>query len=112
MAAPAFRPNLLCIAPPPFAPTAPPAGASYLLGFLRAQGCRDFDFLDLRLGVPNAYSPTYTYTGAYAEAFVHDIPDLPLVLQLLRSFDDGGSLLPEHTEIFERFCLERGISAT
>lgn len=112
MSAPAFRPNLLCIAPPPFAPTAPPAGASYLLGFLKAQGCRDFDFLDLRLGVPNAYSPTYTYTGAYAEAFVHDIPDLPLVLQLIRSFDDGGSLLPEHTEIFERFCLERGISAT
>jgi radical SAM superfamily enzyme YgiQ (UPF0313 family) len=107
-----FRPNLLCIAPPPFSPTAPPAGAAYLLGFLKAQGCHDFDFLDLRLGVPDAYSPTYTYTGAYAEAFVHDIPDLPLVLQLIKSFDDGGSLLPVHTELFERYALERGISAT
>src|ERR1700692_2582003 len=99
MSMPAFGPNLLCIAPPPFSPTAPPAGAAYLLGFLKAQGCRDFDFLDLRLGVPNGYSPTYTYTGAYAEAYVHDIPDLPLVLQLIRSFDDGAPLLPDNTAL-------------
>jgi len=107
-----FKPNLLCIAPPPFSPTAPPAGASYLLGYLKSQGCYDFDFLDLRLGVPDSYSPTYTYTGAYAEAFVHDIPDLPLVLQLIKSFDDGESLIPQRNELFERYCLERGISAT
>lgn len=106
-----FKPNLLCIAPPPFSPTAPPAGASYLLGYLKAQGCNDFDFLDLRLGVPDSYSPTYTYTGAFAEAFVHDIPDLPLVLQLIKSFEDGGSLLPQRTELLERYCLERGISS-
>lgn len=106
-----FKPNLLCIAPPPFSPTAPPAGASYLLGYLKAQGCHDFDFLDLRLGVPDSYSPTYTYTGAFAEAFVHDIPDLPLVLQLIKSFNDGEPLLPRHNELFERYCLERGISA-
>ncbi len=105
-----FKPNLLCIAPPPFSPTAPPAGASYLLGYLKAQGCHDFDFLDLRLGVPDCYSPTYTYTGAFAEAYVHDIPDLPLVLQLIKSFDDGGSLMPVRTELLDRYCLERGIS--
>jgi hypothetical protein len=106
-----WKPNLLCIAPPPFSPTAPPAGAAYLLGYLKAQGCHDFDFLDLRLGVPDSYSPTYSYTGAFAEAFVHDIPDLPLVLQLIRSFEDGESLMPPHTALFERYCLERGISA-
>src|SRR5580658_7248579 len=105
-----FKPNLLCIAPPPFSPTAPPAGASYLLGYLKAQGCHDFDFLDLRLGVPDSYSPTYTYTGAFAEAFVHDIPDLPLVLQLIRSFDDGESLVPQRTDLLERYCFERGMS--
>ena len=107
---PRFKPNLLCIAPPPFSPTAPPAGASYLLGYLKSQGCHDFDFLDLRLGVPDSYSPTYTYTGAYAEAYVHDIPDLPLVLQLIKSFEAGESLMPEKTELLERYCLERGIS--
>jgi hypothetical protein len=105
-----FKPNLLCIAPPPFSPTAPPAGAAYLLGYLKAQGCYDFDFLDLRLGVPDSYSPTYTYTGAFAEAFVHDIPDLPLVLKLIRAFDDGAPLMPEADDLLERYCLERGIS--
>ena len=105
-----FKPNLLCIAPPPFSPTAPPAGASYLLGYMKAQGCHDFDFLDLRLGVPNSYSPTYTYTGAFADAFVHDIPDLPLVLLLIRAFEEGRPLAPAHTDLLERYCLERGIS--
>jgi hypothetical protein len=105
-----FKPNLLCIAPPPFSPTAPPAGASYLLGYLKSQGCHDFDFLDLRLGVPDSYSPTYTYTGAYAEAFVHDIPDLPLVLALIAAFESGAPLAPERTDLLERYCLERGIS--
>src|ERR1700687_629116 len=107
---PHFKPNLLCIAPPPFSPTAPPAGASYLLGYLKAQGCQDFDFLDLRLGVPDSYSPTYTYTGAFAEAFVHDIPDLPLVLQLIRSFERGESLIPPRSDLLERYCFERGMS--
>ena len=103
----AFKPNLLCIAPPPFSPTAPPAGAAYLLGYLRSQGCYDFDFLDLRLGVPDSYSPTYTYTGAFADAFVFDIPDLPLVLQLIQSFTDGEPLAPQRTALLERYCLER-----
>lgn len=105
-----FKPNLLCIAPPPFSPTAPPAGAAYLLGYLKSRGCHDFDFLDLRLGVPDAYSPTYSYTGAFAEAYVHDIPDLPLVLMLVKAFERGEALTPERSALLERFCLERGIS--
>ncbi|MBF0167457.1 MAG: B12-binding domain-containing radical SAM protein [Alphaproteobacteria bacterium] len=105
-----FKPNLLCIAPPPFSPTAPPAGAAYLLGYLKSKGCHDFDFLDLRLGVPDCYSPTYSYTGAYAEAYVHDIPDLPLVLQLITAFERGESLAPQKSGLLERFCIERGIS--
>ena len=48
-----------------------------MLGYLKEKGCHDFDFLDLRLGVPDAHSPTWAYTGTFGESFVHDIPDLP-----------------------------------
>jgi radical SAM superfamily enzyme YgiQ (UPF0313 family) len=105
-----FKQNLLCIAPPPFSPTAPPAGAAYLLGYLKSKGCHDFDFLDLRLGVPDCYSPTYSYTGAYAEAYVHDIPDLPLALHIIDAFEKGECLAPQKCDLLERFCIERGIS--
>ena len=104
-----FKPNLLCIVPP-FPTNCPPAGAAYLLGYLKANGCFDFDFLDLRLGVPDAYNPTFSYTGTFAEAYVMDIPDLPLVLQLLNAFDEGAPLVPQRSQIFDRYCLERGIS--
>src|ERR1043166_9566385 len=107
-----FKANLLAIAPPPFSPTAPPAGASYLLGYLKANGCHDFDFLDLRLGVPDSYSPTYTYTGAFGEAFVHDIPDLPMVLDLISTFEGKGELTPTYSPLLEKYALERGISPT
>lgn len=104
-----FRPNLLCIAPPPVSPEAPPAGAAYLLGYLKHHGCYDFDLLDLRLWVPDSYAPTWSYTGAFAESFVLDIPDLPLVLQLLEAVDEQAPLDFERTPLLERFCLERGI---
>ena len=70
----------------------------------------DFGFLDLRLGVPDAHSPTWTYTGTFAESYVLDIPDLPLILQLIRAFEEGADLAPKPTPLFERYCLERGIS--
>ncbi len=104
-----FKPNLLSIVPP-FSTTCPPAGAAYLLGYLKSQGCREFDFLDLRLGVPDAYSPTFNYTGVFAEAWVFDIPDLPLVLQLLDRVRKGEPLTWTHNPLLERYCLERGIS--
>lgn len=105
----AFKPNLLCIVPP-FATNCPPAGAAYLLGYLKANGCHEFDFLDLRLGVPAAYSPTFNYTGIFGEAWVYDIPDLPLVLQLLANFSNGSDLEWKRTAAFDRYCVERGIS--
>ena len=79
------------------------------MGYLKGKGCFEFDFLDLRLGVPDSHSPTWTYTGVFAEAYVLDIPDLPLVLQLLRAVDKGSSMALEQTPPFERYCLERGI---
>jgi len=104
-----FKPNLLCIVPP-FATNCPPAGAAYLLGYLKANGCREFDFIDLRLGAPDAYSPTFNYTGIFAEAWVFDIPDLPLVLQLLDNVWNGSELEWKRTVAIERYCIERGIS--
>lgn len=104
-----FKPNLLCIVPA-FSTNCPPAGAAYLLAYLKANGCHDFDFIDLRLGAPEAYSPTFNYTGVFAEAWVFDIPDLPLVLQLLDRVRKGSGLEWSRTSAFDRYCVERGIS--
>ncbi len=108
---PTLKPNLLCIVPPYLSKGAPPLGPAALLGYLRAQGCDDFDFLDLRLWVPNAYAPTYSPCGVFGETYVIDVPDLPLVLKLLESFAESRDLTPEMDELFERYCLERGINA-
>jgi radical SAM superfamily enzyme YgiQ (UPF0313 family) len=105
-----FKPNLLCIVPPSALTNYPPAGAAYLLGYLKANGCREFDFIDLRLGAPPAYSPTYNYTGIFGDAWVFDIPDLPLVLQLLDNVWKGSGLEWKRTAAFDRYCIERGIS--
>lgn len=103
-----FRKNLLCVAPP--YGTRAPAGSAYLLGYLKSQNCDEFDFLDLRLGAPFDYTPTYKTTGAFGESFVLDLPDLPLVLKLLAAFESGASLAPAMDDLFERYCLERAIS--
>lgn len=105
-----FKPNLLCIVPPAARTNYPPAGAAYLLAYLKANGCREFDFIDLRLGAPPAYSPTYNYTGIFGDAWVFDIPDLPLVLQLLDNVWKGAGLEWKRTAAFDRYCIERGIS--
>ena len=104
-----YKPNLLCVVPP-FNTNCPPAGAAYLMGYLKANGCAEFDFLDLRLGVPEAYSPTFTYSGAFGEAYVMDIPDLPLVLQLLRTVEEGQFPTSFRNPLFDRYCIERTIS--
>ncbi|HEX3555076.1 MAG TPA: radical SAM protein [Thermoanaerobaculia bacterium] len=105
-----LKPNLLCIVPPYLSKGAPPLGPAALLGYLRSQGCNDFDFLDLRLWVPNAYAPTYNPCGVFGETYVLDVPDLPLVLKLLDNFTQSRELAPEMDERFELYCLERGIN--
>jgi hypothetical protein len=104
-----IRPTFLCIAPPPESPTAPPAGAAYLLGYLKKRGWAGWDFLDLRLGVPDVHAPTWTYSGVFGESYVLDVPDLPLVLQLLRAIDEDTPIGFERSRLFDRYCLERGI---
>lgn len=100
-----FKPNILAIVPP-YTVIGPPAGAAALLGFLRAQGCDDFDFVDLRLAVPSAFAPTYRSIGAFGETYVMDVPDLPLVLKLLKAFRNGATLFSADDD-FERYCAER-----
>jgi radical SAM superfamily enzyme YgiQ (UPF0313 family) len=107
-----FSPSLLSIVPPYQTTGAPPLGAASLLAYLRANGCDDFDFLDLRLLAPNAYAPTYRPVGVFGESYAIDIPDLPLLLRMLRSRAAGRPLVPEPDELFERYCLERGISSS
>jgi hypothetical protein len=82
------------------------------LGYLKAHGIADFGFLDLRLGTPPCYEATYSATGVFGESFVMDVPDLPLVLQLLAANDSNRPHQIVIDELIERYCMERGISAT
>jgi hypothetical protein len=95
---------LLCICPP-YPMVSPPAGAAALLGYLKAHGIEDFGFLDLRIGTPTCYEATYSATGVFAESFVMDIPDLPLVLQLLAAVDLKRPYRIETGVLVERYCL-------
>jgi radical SAM superfamily enzyme YgiQ (UPF0313 family) len=96
---------------PPYPMVCPPAGAAALLGYLKTHGIEDFDFLDLRLGTPACYEATYTATGVFGESFIMDVPDLPIVLQLLRASDSGCTYrVVVDDPLVERYCLERGIS--
>ena len=103
-----FKRNLLAIAPP-YGNRAP-AGSAYLLGYLKANGIHDFDFLDLRLWAPFDFTPTYRTSGTFGESFVLDTPDLPLVLKLITAFESGKPLYIERDDHFERYCIERAIS--
>ncbi|MGI5861584.1 MAG: B12-binding domain-containing radical SAM protein [Myxococcales bacterium] len=103
-----LRPNLLCTVPP-FSCNAPPAGAASLLGYLKAHGCDGFDFLDLQLWQRDFPLP-YSLVGAFGESFVRDVPELPLVLRLLRAFEEGRPLAPERDEAFDAYCQERALN--
>src|SRR6185369_4119330 len=82
MRPPRYR-GLLAVVPP-YTISGPPAGIAYLLGALKANGCHDVGFVDLRLGGPDWPSLTYSAIGASGENYVFDVPDLPLILHLLR----------------------------
>ncbi len=104
------KPALLCVAPP--YNIGPPAGLAYLLAYAREQGCSDFGFLDLRLGVPDAYAPTYSHTGVFGESYVMDVPDLPLVLALARAVDEREEPTARLPLVLPDYCRDRGISAS
>ena len=80
---------------PPYSISGPPAGMAYLLGTLKANGIHDIGFVDLRLTSFEWPELSYNSLGTFGESFVIDVPDLPLVLHLLRSF-------PE-TDIWDEF---------
>src|SRR5215468_8558034 len=96
---------LLCICPP-YPMVSPPAGAASLLGYLKAHGIDDFGFVDLQLGKPRYYEATNSATGVFGESFVMDVPDLPLVLQLLTAADSNRPYCIAIDNRIERYCLE------
>lgn len=69
---------------PPYTISGPPAGIAYMLGMLKAHGINDVGFVDLRVGGPDWPSLTYSAIGSSGENYVFDMPDLPLVMHLLR----------------------------
>ncbi len=103
--------NILCITPPYPHGNCPPAGAAALLGHLKASGCDDFRFLDLRLLAPEVSSPTFNPVGVFGESYVIDVPDLPLVLRVLKGFDDGcdDTVGGPRDAVFDRYSYVRGI---
>lgn len=101
------KPAALLIVPPYAVNRGPPAGAAALLGYLKANGCHDIGFWDLRLWLPDQYGPTFRTVGAFGENYVVDVPDLPLVLRMLRAAASGEDLVPEPDPLFERYCAER-----
>lgn len=105
-----LKPNVLCIVPP-YTFGLPPAGAAALLGYLKASGCDDFDFIDLRLWSPPVFAPTYSSAGVFGQSFVMDVPDLPLVMRLLEAHDQGRSVSWTPDEKLERYCADRALDA-
>lgn len=104
-----LSPNLLAIVPP-YAQDCPPAGAASLFGYLRANGCDEFDFLDLRLWTPPAYAPTYNPVGIFGESYVLDVPDLPIVLSIVRAHRENRHPLDFWDSVLDRYCLHRSIN--
>jgi pyruvate-formate lyase-activating enzyme len=95
---------------PPYTIAGPPAGMAYLLGMLHASGIDDVGFVDLRLGAPDWPAITYNSIGVNGESFVIDVPDLPLVLHLLRRLPDARVWNDfEALPWVRRYCLTRSI---
>ncbi len=96
---------------PPYTISGPPAGTAYLLGMLKAHGIDDFGFVDLRVGCPEWPSLTYNAIGASGEHFAFDVPDLPLVLHLLRSWPARDVWEDFETLPWVRsYCRERSLT--
>lgn len=100
------KPALLCVTPY-FGNSVPPAGAAALLSFLHQNGCTDFAFTDFRTWLPYRCR-TFSEMGAFAETFVLDVPELPIVLKMLRAFREGkASVVPERDRMFDDYCMRR-----
>ena len=107
MSAPAAgKPALLCVTPY-FGNSVPPSGAAALLAYLHQHDCTDFAFIDFRNWLPYR-CPTFSEMGAFAETFVLDVPELPIVLKMLRAFRDGdATVVPERDRMFDDYCMRR-----
>src|SRR5436190_2070449 len=103
------KPAALVIVPP-YSTLEPPACAAYLLAYAAAHGCAEFDFVDLRLGIPHDIARTYSSIGCFGESYVMDIPDLPLVLSVVAAFDAKEQLLSSVDKVPVSYFEERALS--
>jgi len=100
------KPALLCVTPH-FGNAVPPGGPAALLAYLHHNDCRDFAFVDFRTWLPHRCR-TFNEMGAFAETFVLDVPELPIVLKMLKAFRDGEKLIvQDRDDIFDNYCLKR-----
>lgn len=100
------KPAMLCVTPH-FGNSVPPAGAAALLAYLHENDCTDFGFTDFRTWLPYRCR-TFNEMGAFAETFVLDVPELPIVLKMLKAFREGAStIVPERDRIFDDYCMQR-----
>ncbi len=106
-----LKTDLLCIVPP-YPVTVAPAGAAALIGYLKASGIDSFGFLDLRLWTPQAYAVTYSHLGPFGQSFTMEVPDLPLVLTLLKAWEERNAFPEDPGRLFTKYCLDRAISPT
>jgi radical SAM superfamily enzyme YgiQ (UPF0313 family) len=96
---------------PPYTISGPPAGIAYLLGMLKANGINDIGFVDLRLGGPDWPMLTYSAIGTSGENYVFDVPDLPLILHLLRRYP-STNIWEDFEELpwVRSYCRSRSLS--
>jgi len=100
------KPALLCVTPH-FGNSLPPAGAAALLSYMQSNGCADFAFCDFRTWLPYRCK-TFSEMGAFGETFVLDVPELPIVLKMLKAFREGKkSIVPERDRLFDDYCMQR-----
>ena len=78
-----------------------------MLAYLHQNDCTDFAFIDFRNWLPYRCA-TFSEMGAFAETFVLDVPELPIVLKMLRAFREGKeTIVPERDRMFDDYCMRR-----
>jgi len=94
---------------PPYSDDCPPLGAAWLLSYLDEHTEKKFGFIDLRHFTQPLYSPTFRPFGKKEESYVMDVPDLPLVLELIVAHSEKTSFAQriKTSERIVHFCEER-----
>ena len=105
IALPAIKPNLLAIAPP-YPINSPPLGAAALLGYLKANKCFDFDFLDhvLRVETSAGAKIANARFAVYGKSVYPDANfNLRIEYGTVAGYEEDTTLVPFKTTFFGLF---------